>query len=152
MTNSSESLSYHPSTKLVTTVAMSSSWRRLWDIALDRGPKGTHSMQSLFKEQSRPCTGEGLCKVCDNTISAETNNFEHACEHHPTYVGELSSGAVVTTLNEDSSDSIFFYDQLYIKLQLSMVLALFTSFIHCILQYFLTPMPHRVVLHEPLNL
>ena len=33
--------------------------------------------------------------------------FEHACEHHPTYVGELSSGAVVTTLNEDSSDSIF---------------------------------------------
>ena len=32
-----------------------------------------------------------------------------------------------------------------------MVLALFTSFIHCILLYFVTPMPHRVVLHEPLT-
>ena len=42
----------------------------------------------------------------DHTISAETNCFEHACEHRPTFAGELSSEAVVTTLNEDSSDSI----------------------------------------------
>ena len=42
----------------------------------------------------------------DHTISKETNCFEHACEHRPTFVGELSSEADVTTLNEDSSDSI----------------------------------------------
>ena len=51
----SESLSYHPSTKLVATVAMSSSsWRWLWDMALDKGPKGTHSMQFLFKKTEPP--------------------------------------------------------------------------------------------------
>ena len=33
--------------------------------------------------------------------------FEHACEYHSTLAGELSSGAVVTILNKDSSDSIF---------------------------------------------
>ena len=64
----------------------------------------------------------------DHTIpSAETNCFEHACEHHPTFDGELSSGAVVTTLNEDSSHVrlYFFYNQLYSRLQLPVVLALF---------------------------
>ena len=63
-----ESLSHHHSMKLVATVAVSSSWRRLWDMALDRGPKWTHSMQFLFKELSCPCTGERLGKVCDHTI------------------------------------------------------------------------------------
>ena len=72
-------------------------------------------MQFLFEELSRLCTGERLCKVCDHTISAETNCFEHACEHHPTFVVELSSGAFVTTLNKNPSDSIF---QLYIRLQI----------------------------------
>ena len=37
-----------------------------------------------------------------------SNCFERACEHHPTSVSELSSEAVVTTLNEDSSDSYLF--------------------------------------------
>ena len=41
----SESLLHHPSTKLVASVAVSSSWRQLWDMAFDRGTKGTWSMQ-----------------------------------------------------------------------------------------------------------
>ena len=45
----STSLSNHPSTKLVASVDESSSWRRLWDLALDKGGKGTRSMQFLFK-------------------------------------------------------------------------------------------------------
>ena len=62
-------------------------------------------MQFLFKELSRPCTGERLCKVCDHVVSAVTNCFEHTCEHHPSF--ELSSEYIVTTLKEDSFDSIF---------------------------------------------
>jgi len=73
----SESLSHRPSTKLVSTVAMSSSWRQLWDMALNRGTKGTRSMGFLFKELSRPCTGDRLCKVYDNRVSAETYRFKH---------------------------------------------------------------------------
>ena len=79
----STSLSNHPSTKLVASVAESSSWRRLWDLSLDNGGKGTRSMQFLFKELSRPCTGERLCKVCDHVVSAVTNCFEQTCKHHP---------------------------------------------------------------------
>ena len=87
----STSLSDHPSTKLVSFVAESSSWRRLWDLALDKGGKETRSMQFLFKELSRPCTGERLCKVCDHVVGAVTNCFEHTCEHHLRFVCELSS-------------------------------------------------------------
>ena len=59
----SESLSHHPSTKLVATVAVSSSWRWLSNMALDRGVKGAHSTQFFFKKLSRPCTGERLCNL-----------------------------------------------------------------------------------------
>ena len=87
----STSLSNHPSTKLVASVAESSSWRWLWDLALDKGGKGTQSMQFLFEELSLPCTSERLCKVCDYVVSAVTNCFEHTCGHHPSFVCELSS-------------------------------------------------------------
>ena len=96
-------LSNHPSTKLVVYVAESSSWRLLWDLALDKGGKKT-SMKFLFKEL---CTGERLYKVYDHVVSAVTNCFEHTCEHHPSFICELSSEDIITTLKEDSSDSIF---------------------------------------------
>ena len=41
----SSSLSQHVSVRLVAAVAESSSWRRLWDIALDKGVKGTRTLQ-----------------------------------------------------------------------------------------------------------
>ena len=50
--------------------------------------------------------------MCD-PVSAETNCFEHACKHHQTFVGELSSEAVVTSLKKSSSDSIFLYSTVY---------------------------------------
>ena len=39
----------HPSAKYVATVAETTSWCRLWDLALDRGVQGTCGMQSLLK-------------------------------------------------------------------------------------------------------
>ena len=45
--------SNHPSAKLVATVAETTSWCRLWDIALDLGVQGMHSLQTLLKEPSR---------------------------------------------------------------------------------------------------
>ena len=46
------SASNHPSAKLVATVAETTSWYRLWDIALDRGMQGTSGLQTLLKELS----------------------------------------------------------------------------------------------------
>ena len=46
------SASNHPSARLVATVAETTSWCRLWDIALDRGMHGTRGLQTLLKELS----------------------------------------------------------------------------------------------------
>ena len=43
------SASNDPSAKLVATVAETTSWCRLWDIALDRGMQGTRVLQTLLK-------------------------------------------------------------------------------------------------------
>ena len=42
----------HPSAKYVATVAETTSWCRMWDIALDRGVQGTRGMQSLLVVKS----------------------------------------------------------------------------------------------------
>ena len=47
------SASNNPSAKLVATVAETTSWCRLWDIALDRGMQGTRGLQTLLKELSQ---------------------------------------------------------------------------------------------------
>ena len=44
----------HKTAKLVATVAQTTSWCRLWDIALDRGVKGTRGLQAELRELSQP--------------------------------------------------------------------------------------------------
>ena len=63
-------------------------------------------MQFLFKELSRPCNSERQCNVCDHVVIAVANCFEHTCEHHLSFVCELSSEDIVTILKDDLSDSI----------------------------------------------
>ena len=48
----SESLSHHPLTKLVATVAVSSSWRWLWDMALPRAKR--NSLYAIFIQRTEP--------------------------------------------------------------------------------------------------
>ena len=103
----SSSLSQHVSVRLVAAVAESSSWRCLWDIALDKGVKGTRTMQFLFKELCRPAFQNRLCKVCNISISANTNCFEHACQQHPSMTGGLSCNEVISTIKDGSADTIF---------------------------------------------
>ena len=43
----------HPSAKYVAEVAKTTSWCRLWDLALDRGVQGTRGLQTLLKTLSR---------------------------------------------------------------------------------------------------
>ena len=51
----------HPSAKYVATVVETTSWCRLWDLALDRGVQGTCGVQSLLKELSRQIFDNFLC-------------------------------------------------------------------------------------------
>ena len=58
------SLSNQSSARLVARVAEHTSWHRLWDMALDKGVKGTRTLQRVFKELSRPkpCSKCNLCE------------------------------------------------------------------------------------------
>ena len=99
------SLSNQSSTRLVARVAEHTSWHRLWDMALDKGVKGTRTLQRVFKELSRPkpCS---KCNLCETEITEESC-FEHTCVNHSDIVGDLSCGLFISTLIEANSDSIF---------------------------------------------
>ena len=62
-------------------------------------------MQFLFKELCRPAIQNRLCKVCNISISANTNCFEHACQHS-SMTGGLSCNEVII-IKDGSADTIF---------------------------------------------
>ena len=73
----------HPSAKYVATVAETTSWCRLWDIALDRGVQGTRGMQSLLKELSCQVFENFSCRSCGTFLSKDSLWFDHICTNHP---------------------------------------------------------------------
>ena len=81
-------LSNQSYTSLVARVAEHTSWRHLWDIALDKGVKGSK------------------CNLCESGITEESC-FEHVCIQHSDVVGDLSCDLFISTLIEANSDSIF---------------------------------------------
>ena len=50
------------------------SWRRLWDVALDQGVKGTRIMQAIFKELCRPSS----CFQCSLYVTLWCPVIAHA--------------------------------------------------------------------------
>lgn len=89
---------HHPSTKLFATVAV---------LALGLEELNELIACNFYLNNWAGCALENDCaKYMWSHYKCRCT--EHACEHHPTFVHELSSEAVVTVLNKDSSDSIFF--------------------------------------------
>ena len=62
-------------------IASSTSWLKLWDMALDHGQQGTLSLQTLFRELYRPCYGSTPCHRCD-IESLEEHYFHHFISSH----------------------------------------------------------------------
>ena len=62
-------------------IASHTSWRRLWDAALDKGVKGTRALQTLFKELCRPSSCF-KCSLCDRDVPLNTSCLQHACDVH----------------------------------------------------------------------
>ena len=50
----------HSSTSVAAEIAESTSWLKIWDLALDYGPRGTSAIQALFSTMTRPelCVGQ----------------------------------------------------------------------------------------------
>ena len=88
-------------------VATHTSWRRLWDVALDQGVKGTRIMQAIFKELCRPSSCF-QCSLCDSVVPSNSSCLEHACTNHPSEMENLSYNHLISLLiNADSAVSIF---------------------------------------------
>ena len=54
----------HPSAELVARISLNISWRKLWDIALDKGPFGTKQLQRLIFHLARPMYDNFICSLC----------------------------------------------------------------------------------------
>lgn len=100
----SSSSSEQTSSYLVAHVAKYISWRRLWDLALDRGVKGTRTLQSVFKELSRP-KSVFTCIICVSDKISESSCFEHVCDHHSDLIGELTCIDLLDCLTQANSVS-----------------------------------------------
>ena len=86
-------------------IASHTSWRRLWDVALDKGVKGTRAFQSLFKERCRP-SACFKCSLCDCDVPLNTSCLEHVCEAHPD-ITNISYEHLLSLLGSaDSTDSM----------------------------------------------
>ena len=59
------------STSVAAESASSTSWLKLWDMALDHGQLGTLSLQTLFREPSRPYFGPKPSHRCDSDLLQE---------------------------------------------------------------------------------
>ena len=98
------SAAIHPSAKYVAIVAETTSWCRLWDIALDRGVQaGTRGMQSLLKELNRQVFENFSCRSYGTSLSKDSLWFNHIC----TNMNNLPFEEIISGLSEADVDIIF---------------------------------------------
>ena len=67
----------HQSSKMVAEVT---SWMKIWDVTLDKGPRGTKSMLALLFEIIKPDSKP--CPYCD-IEELDSSLFHHLMETHP---------------------------------------------------------------------
>ena len=99
--------SHHSSTAVASRIASETSWMKLWDISLDYGPRGSSSLQALYRELTRPQLQPGVCHLCGTTL--DTPFFHHYTLYHT----PLSDPErIINSLLSASSD-IFVYAKHY---------------------------------------
>ena len=101
----SSSTDHHRSPAAAAQIANHSSWRRLWDTALDQGVKGTRIMQAIFRELCRS-TSCFQCSLCEAVVSPNSSCLEHACIYHPAAMENLSFNHLISLLS-DADPAIF---------------------------------------------
>jgi hypothetical protein len=63
------------STAVASLIASTTSWVKLWDMALDHGPHGTNALQALYHTLTRPRLPSSSCHVCESEL--DISFFEH---------------------------------------------------------------------------
>ena len=91
--------SQHESTAVAAKISSSVSWMKLWDRALDHGPRGTAALQALYRALTRPRFGQNVCSIC-NTQPVETYFEHYTICHMPIHSLEL----VIDALTSESTD------------------------------------------------
>ena len=74
--------SSYQSTKQICDVAHITTWRKIWDHALDGGARGTNLMQTFFKAMSTLVFGTRSCEFCGEHTNLNYSFFEHLFEFH----------------------------------------------------------------------
>ena len=97
-----------PSAHVIASIASQISWRKLWDLALDRGVKGTYAVQGLLRELSRPpLFGNRHCRVCKEQISIDHDFIKHLNDYHPELLCHLSVDDIISGVCSTDSSLIF---------------------------------------------
>ena len=83
----------HPSQILVTRVATSVGWLRIWDEALDRGPSGTVASLSILKLLCKTVFGDRKCPVelCTEIIPSGQALNNHFLTQHTNVSMDIDS-------------------------------------------------------------
>ena len=91
--------SQHGSTAVAARISSSVSWLKLWDMALDHGPRGTAVLQALYRTLTKPSFGKSRCSICD--MEDVASHFEHhVVKHTPIQIPER----IVQCLLEESPE------------------------------------------------
>ena len=96
-----------PSAHVIASIASQTSWRKLWDLALDRGVKGTYAVQCVLQELSRPLSGNRHCRVYKEQISIDHNFIKHLNDYHPELLCHLSVDDIISGVCSIDSSLIF---------------------------------------------
>ena len=103
--------SVSPSSQFVAKVARDTSWRHLWDLALDKGVHGTRQLQRIIYLLSRPIFSHIHCSQCDQEVAPPDLWANHVCgSHPPTLVGSsnaVSLDDIIESLRRSNTDFIF---------------------------------------------
>ena len=91
------------------SIASKVSWRHLWDIALEKGVKGTKIIQSLFREVCCPASCFQWLLYKPHLPTLTVHVFEHACEQHPIQFWDLSWGGYLLTPSLKEKQTQFFH-------------------------------------------
>ena len=93
----------HQNSAAAAEIATSTSWLKLWDMALDHGCNGTASLQAMFWELTRPAVGATPCYRCD-IDKLNGPYFNHFLSSHCTI---QVTPSIIIHLLADGDQSVF---------------------------------------------
>ena len=84
----------HSSTSVAAEIAESTSWLKIWDLALDYGPRGTSAIQALFSTMTRTMCGSAPCGFCEDSVTTTYLDHFLLC-HLPTNCPGMSKEDII---------------------------------------------------------